>query len=127
MAAVGMTAGGAGVASAADAGSSGSVDVTQTRILTDGLYRVGVDVQPGTYTTAGAFPGSLMPCVWSRIDQLPGGGSVTIDAGTSIAPVTVTIEPGDDAFMTTGCRGWSRAGGPGSVDLGSLGTGSLGS
>ncbi|MCA1006587.1 hypothetical protein LCL87_12725 [Rhodococcus hoagii] len=126
IAAVGMAAGGAGVA-AADTGSSGSLDTTQTRILTDGLYRVGVDVQPGTYTTAGALPGSLLPCTWTRVVELTSAGILTIEPGTSFTPVTVTIEPGDDAFMTTGCRVWSLAGGPGSVDFGSLGTGSLGS
>ncbi|WP_420880399.1 hypothetical protein [Rhodococcus sp. (in: high G+C Gram-positive bacteria)] len=136
LAALAMAAGGPGVASAADTGSAGSVDVSQARILTDGLYQVGVDVQPGTYTTAGAWPGSLIPCIWSRIDQLPGGGTVTIEGGNSFDPVTVTIEQGDDAFMTAGCRGWSRAGASGSVDaassggsldFGSLGAGSLGS
>lgn len=102
----------------------------------DGLYEVGVDVQPGTYTSAGAWPGSLLPCTWSRVAELPHGGVATIDSGTSIGPVTVTIEPGDGGFFTAGCRGWSQASGPssvdagslgGSLDLGSLGTGSLGS
>lgn len=136
IAAVGMAAGGAGVASAADTGSAGSVDVNQTRILVDGLYHVGVDVQPGTYTTAGAWPGDLLPCTWTRIEELPYGGIGVIEAGTSFGPVTVTIEPGDGGFTTASCRGWSRVGGPGSaeagssggsLDFGSLGVGSLGS
>ncbi len=125
--------GGAGVASAADTGSS---DVKASRILVDGVYRVGVDVQPGTYTTAGAWPGGLLPCTWARLEALPLGGVATIEQGNSFGPVTVTIDPDDDGFMTTGCRGWSQAGGPGSVDagssggsldLGSLDGGSLGS
>ena len=134
-AAVGMTAGGAGVASAADSGSAGSLDVTPTRILTDGLYGVGVDVLPGTYTTAGAWPGGLLPCTWARLVDVP-LGVATLESGASFGPVTVTIEPGDDGFFTAGCRSWSQAGAPGSVDagssggsldLGSLGPGSLGS
>lgn len=136
MAAVGVAAGGAGVASAADTGSAGSLDVHQTRILVDGVYHVGVDVQPGTYTTAGSWPGDLLPCTWSRIEELRYGGIGIIETGTSFGPVTVTIEPGDDGFTTAGCRGWSQAGGPGAVDagspggsldFGSLGVGSLGS
>ncbi|MDH6284748.1 hypothetical protein M2280_006009 [Prescottella agglutinans] len=128
-----IAVGGAGVASAAD---TGSLDVKAGRILVDGVYRVGFDVQPGTYTTAGAWPGSLLPCTWSRVKTLPLGGIATIEHGNSFGPVTVTIDPGDDGFMTAGCRGWSQAGGPGSVDAGSLGgsldvgslsTGSLGS
>ncbi|PTR32066.1 hypothetical protein C8K36_1011114 [Rhodococcus sp. OK519] len=94
--------------------------MSQTRILADGLYRVGADVQPGTYTTAGPWPGSLLPCTWSRIEELPNGGVGILDSGASFGPVTVTIEPGDDGFTTAGCRAWSQAGGPGSVDAGSL-------
>ncbi|MFM1727501.1 hypothetical protein ABI214_06525 [Prescottella soli] len=121
------------MASAAD---TGSLDVKGTRILVDGVYRVGFDVQPGTYTTAGAWPGGLLPCTWSRIKELPLGGIATIEHGNSFGPVTVTIEPGDDGFIATGCRSWNPVGGPGSVDAGSLGgsldfgslsTGSLGS
>ncbi|WP_127914972.1 hypothetical protein [Prescottella agglutinans] len=113
--------------------------MTTTRILTDGVYRVGVDVQPGTYTTAGAWPGSLLPCTWSRLQELPLGGMAIIEPGSSYGPVTVTIDPGDDGFMTGGCRGWNlvdEAGADGagssggsldSGSLGSLGTDSLGS
>ncbi|WP_430333270.1 hypothetical protein [Rhodococcus sp. ACT016] len=128
-----IAVGGAGVSSAADAGS---LDVQATRISVDGVYRVGFDVQPGTYTTAGAWPGGLLPCAWARTKDLPLGGMATIASGISFGPVTVTIEPGDDGFITTGCRGWSQPGGAGSLDagsssgsldFGSLGTGSLGS
>ena len=131
-----IAVGGAGVASAADTGATGSLDVKASRILVDGVYQVGFDVQPGTYTTAGAWPGDPLPCTWARVKDLPLGGIATIQQGMSYGPATVTIDPGDDGFITAGCRGWSQAGGAGSVDagslsgsldFGSLGTGSLGS
>lgn len=134
-AAVAIAAGGAGVASAAEAGSSGSLDVSPSRILADGVYKVGFDVQPGTYRTAGAWPGSLLPCSWTRIETLPLGGINAIERGVSYGPVTVTIGPDDDGFETAGCRGWNPVVEPGadggtsggSLDFGSLSTGSLGS
>ncbi|MGF7124417.1 hypothetical protein [Rhodococcus sp. BE178] len=102
----------------------------------DGVYKVGFDVQPGTYTTAGAWPGSLLPCSWTRIEALPTGGINAIERGVSYGPVTVTIAPDDDGFETAGCRGWNPVREPdsvdagsssGSLDFGSLSTDSLGS
>ncbi|WP_430336022.1 hypothetical protein [Rhodococcus sp. ACT016] len=112
-ASVGIVLGGTGVASAA----------SNTIASGEGVYRVGYDIRPGTYTTQGALNG-YQNCFWARANVGP-YGVIPIAYGETQIPTTVTIDSRDGAFITSGCSGWVRENdGPGSLDSGSL-TGSL--
>jgi hypothetical protein len=70
----------------------------------DGLFKVGVDVPPGTFRTNGPDGSNVTGCYWSRI--APSGD--VIANGVLRAPGTVTMSNGD-RFDTTGCQPWQRA------------------
>jgi hypothetical protein len=71
-----------------------------------GMYRVGVDIAPGTYRSAGTTAGR---CHWERDrDALHTPGSVLAHDNATGSAV-VTISPGDAYFTTSGCRDWTRA------------------
>lgn len=75
---------------------------------------VGVDIEPGTYTTQGADtsenPG--ITCTWARLSGLSGRSSEVIDQGVATGATSVTIQPTDKAFVTGGCREWVGPGAP---------------
>jgi hypothetical protein len=71
----------------------------KTSIDADGTYKVGVDLVPGVYKSAGPIEGSA--CYWKRSNA-----DKTIDNGlTKKAPI-VTIEPTDTTFSTSDCQTW---------------------
>lgn len=70
-----------------------------------GMYRVGVDIAPGTYKSTGNKDDS---CYWERekdalhsIDSIAANDNVT---GTAV----VTVSAKDAYFKTTGCQDWAR-------------------
>ncbi|MFD1658141.1 hypothetical protein ACFSL4_07905 [Streptomyces caeni] len=70
-----------------------------------GMYRVGVDIAPGTYKSTGNKDDS---CYWERekdalhsIDSIAANDNVT---GTAV----VTVSAKDAYFKTTGCQDWTR-------------------
>lgn len=66
----------------------------------DGVFLVGYDIDPGTYTTPGRAG-----CIWTRVSEdfdLEDVTEMSSDA------MEVTIEPGDFAFVSTGCADWTR-------------------
>ncbi|MCK0110665.1 hypothetical protein MWU75_00700 [Ornithinimicrobium sp. F0845] len=68
----------------------------------DGIYEVGVDIQPGTYV-ADAGDG----CYWARLSGSDGFDSIITNhfgAGQTIA----TIKESDRFFETSDCGPWSR-------------------
>jgi hypothetical protein len=73
----------------------------------DGTWRVGADIQPGTYRTAG---GSA--CHWGRLYGLGGTpGEVIADnyytsGPWARGPQVVTIAPTDAGFASNGCGTW---------------------
>ncbi len=69
----------------------------------DGTYRVGVDIVPGTYATAGPVEGKA--CYWKRV----GGpdGQTNLDNGLTKKPQIQQIDPGDATFKTDGCQPWT--------------------
>ncbi|HEY0447843.1 hypothetical protein [Actinophytocola sp.] len=69
----------------------------------DGLFEVGVDVQPGTYRTDGPDGSNAGGCYWSRTDAT---GNV-IDNGVVNQPGTVSIAKGE-RVDTAGCLTWRR-------------------
>lgn len=71
----------------------------KTIIDADGTYKVGVDLVPGVYKSAGPIEGGA--CYWKR-----SAADKTIDNGlTKKAPI-VTIEPTDTTFSTSDCQTW---------------------
>lgn len=75
----------------------------KTSMDTDGTYKVGVDIVPGTYATAGPVEGQA--CYWKRV----GGpdGQTNLDNGITKKPQIQQIDPGDATFKTDGCQPWT--------------------
>lgn len=70
----------------------------------DGTFRVGPDVQPGTYTSQGNATG----CYWARLGSA--NTSDIIDNNNVVGQGLVTILLGDAVFETHGCADWTKAG-----------------
>ncbi len=68
-----------------------------------GTYKIGVDIVPGTYATAGPVEGAA--CYWKRV----GGpdGQTTLDNGLTKKPQVIQLDPGDATFKTDGCQPWT--------------------
>lgn len=64
----------------------------------NGTWRIGQDIAPGTYRTAG--DGS---CYWARLSGTSGDFEDIIANGNTDGPEVVTIEPSDVAFKSSGC------------------------
>lgn len=75
----------------------------------DGTYRVGVDIQPGIYVSAGGTGG--FACVWFRHRTLGADPSDIIDSNASRGQQIVTIAGTDATFETSSCKPWSLSGG----------------
>jgi hypothetical protein len=73
----------------------------KTTIDADGIYKVGTDIAPGTYASAG--PVSNGTCSWKRSS----GADATLDNAISHKPQVVAIDPTDATFKTDGCQAWS--------------------
>ncbi len=70
-----------------------------------GMYRVGVDIAPGTYRSAGNTDDQ---CYWERDkDALHGLESIAANDNASGSAV-VTISASDAYFKTTGCKDWTK-------------------
>lgn len=66
----------------------------------DGVYAVGTDIVPGTYSSPG--PVGSAACYWKRVSS---SGEI-IDNALSLKAQTVQIDPGDASFKTSGCQPW---------------------
>jgi hypothetical protein len=73
---------------------------------TDGTYRVGIDIVPGTYRSGGPSPQGESDCYWARLKSL--NASDIIKNNISAGPQVVTIEPSDTAFATRSCLPWQK-------------------
>jgi hypothetical protein len=62
----------------------------------EGTFRVGKEVEPGTYKAAGSSG-----CYWARLGS--GDTSDIIDNNNADGPVLLTIEPGDFAIEVARC------------------------
>ena len=75
----------------------------------EGTYRVGADIAPGTYRTAGPKPSSSFPlCYWERQSDLSGTFGAIIANENLQGPGVVTIAASDKGFKTSGCQTWSQ-------------------
>jgi hypothetical protein len=68
----------------------------------DGVWRVGVDIQPGTYRSSGGDP-----CYWARLFGFAGNSQIDIRLGSG--PTSVTIKPTDVGFESRKCGSWTLA------------------
>lgn len=70
----------------------------------NGMYRVGVDIAPGTYKADGNKSG----CYWERDkDALHGTDSIEANENVTGSGI-VTITPQDAYFKTSGCADWKK-------------------
>ncbi|SEH52817.1 hypothetical protein SAMN04489835_0994 [Mycolicibacterium rutilum] len=102
-AAVLLAAGGAGIAHAQPAPPAPPAPAPpapKTSIDADGTYKVGIDIAPGTYASAG--PTEDAACYWKR-----SGPDKMLDNALTKKPQVVRIEPGDTTFTTNDCQPWA--------------------
>jgi hypothetical protein len=79
---------------------------------TPGEYRVGADLEPGTYST----PQPAQLCQWFRLRNWLGvtnpksSQNSVIAEGGSVTETSVTIKATDIGFQSYGCGTWTRIG-----------------
>jgi hypothetical protein len=66
----------------------------------DGVWRVGIDIQPGTYQSPGSDA-----CSWARLYGFAGNSQIEIHLGSG--PTIVTIAPTDGGFESRKCGTWT--------------------
>jgi hypothetical protein len=81
--------------------------VPKTIMETDGTYRVGADIVPGTYRSSGRSAEGASDCYWARLSSL--NETDIIESNISIGAQEVTIPSSDKAFLTHSCQPWQRA------------------
>jgi hypothetical protein len=95
-----LALGGAGVAHAEPTPSPEPPPAPKTSIDADGTYKVGVDIVPGVYASAGPVENSA--CYWKRT----GGDNKMLDNALTKKPQVVKIEATDASFTTNDCQQW---------------------
>jgi hypothetical protein len=76
----------------------------------DGIWEVGVDLQPGKYKTAGPEDNALGQCYFSRLETGDGSIGDIIANNLTEGPATVTIKSSDGMFESKGCQPWQKTG-----------------
>ena len=69
----------------------------------DGTYRVGIDIQAGTYRSSDQSSGT---CYWERLRSFTGDFGTDVITNGIDSPEIVTISPLDAGFDTSGCGTW---------------------
>ncbi|MFN9203922.1 MAG: Ig-like domain-containing protein [Gemmatimonas sp.] len=82
---------------------TGPVTTSVTAPFGDGVYLVGVDIQPGVWRSDGTGTN----CYWARLRNVRGEGDV-IENVTGTSPTLVAIGPSDLAFKVSRCGNWTR-------------------
>ncbi|TQK27238.1 hypothetical protein FBY28_0188 [Arthrobacter sp. SLBN-53] len=92
---------------AAPAAAPAPAPAPATVIDKDGTYRVGVDIVPGVYASAGPFPDGT--CSWRRMAPAVDGAEQgeTLDRAFTKQPQVVQVLPTDGVFKTTECQTWT--------------------
>ncbi|MCV7192815.1 hypothetical protein H7I02_08425 [Mycolicibacterium brumae] len=80
-----------------------NTDGPKTVIDSDGTFRVGADIVPGTYASQGPRDG--VACYWKRIGG-PNGDEI-LDNALTKKPQVVRIEATDLSFKTNECQTWT--------------------
>lgn len=81
------------------------ISASTTAISGDGTWAVGVDVEPGTYRSAGG-----QDCYWETDNDFTNGDNSIIANNNVTGPTVVTIPASAKAFKTSSCGSWQRAG-----------------
>ena len=77
----------------------------------NGMFVVGTDIQPGTYSSAGPINPSLGLCSYIRLKDTSGDlAKDSIGGGSSPGPAVVTIKDSDAAFQSVNCKTWTKTG-----------------
>ncbi|MGE2690475.1 hypothetical protein [Mycolicibacterium pulveris] len=71
----------------------------KTTIDADGTYQVGVDIVPGTYSSAGPITDGV--CYWKRSSN-----GELVDNALTKKPQVVQIKADDTTFTTNDCQSW---------------------
>ena len=72
--------------------------------ITDGMWKVGTDIKPGTYKTK--VPADSSNCYWARLSAADTSAIIdnnNVDAGST---AYVTIAASDKYFDSEGCGTW---------------------
>ncbi|GIU92719.1 MAG: hypothetical protein KatS3mg011_1625 [Acidimicrobiia bacterium] len=72
-------------------------------VFEDGTWLVGEEIEPGVYET---IDDDLLGCYWERLSGLGGTFDEIIANNYAEAHEVVEIDPGDEAFSSSGCGGW---------------------
>jgi hypothetical protein len=73
----------------------------KSRIGGDGIYRVGADIEPGTYRSPGP---SGSACYWARLDAQ----DEILDNSLTRGPSVVIVQPTDAAVETANCQPFTK-------------------
>ncbi|UQX01481.1 hypothetical protein [Streptomyces sp. RerS4] len=73
-----------------------------------GMFKVGLDIAPGTYKSTGPAEGSA-GCYWERSKDAAHGVDSIISNENPEGAAVVTIAAGDGYFKTTGCAVWKKS------------------
>jgi hypothetical protein len=80
--------------------------VPKTAMETDGTYRVGTDIVPGSYRSGGRSAEGESDCYWARLTSLNPTHIIVNNISTD--PQVVAIQPSDAAFLTRSCQPWQK-------------------
>lgn len=86
--------------------SSSSTTITSGKKyaqFSDGNYKVGSDIKPGTYRTRSGSSG----CYYERLKGFSGATSDIIANDNTDAPAVITIAPSDKGFTSNNCGTWT--------------------
>ncbi|MGW1775044.1 hypothetical protein [Streptomyces sp. NPDC002104] len=72
-----------------------------------GMLKVGVDIAPGTYKSAGSTEDGS-GCYWERTKDATGSLDTIIANDNPEGQAVVTIAAGDGFFKTTDCQDWKK-------------------
>ena len=76
--------------------------------VSDGIHRVGDDIDPGLYTTDGPDPDSIVPmCYYARLSGLSGELDDIITNNNIEGSGTVEVSEGDEALELSGGCEWT--------------------
>jgi hypothetical protein len=82
---------------------TGPATTSRTADFADGMYLVGVDIEPGTWRAAG--PGEN--CYWGRLRNINGSDNILANYFGAL-PAIMTILPTDVAVVVSRCGTWTR-------------------
>lgn len=69
----------------------------------DGIFKVGTDIQPGTYKNEGTES-----CYWARLSGFSGDSTEILSNDNPRGQTYVTIEASDAAFESQNCGTWTK-------------------